>query len=122
MLVLEKRKSALNPRGIRRPTQYQRDPWEKDGRNHCVSIGHIPSITTAALSRDTSPRTWVEVFFLNPKSFFWDQGSCSFGRMCQSPHTHPDEENDEGGTQEEQSKSKKKLVSSGASICIEGFN
>ena len=33
------------------------------------AMGHIPSITTSALSRDTSPHTCLEVFFLNPKSF-----------------------------------------------------
>ena len=31
---------------------------------------HIPSITTSALSRDTSPRTCLEVFFLSPEIFF----------------------------------------------------
>ena len=67
--------------------------WDRsrktDSRKLAVPPGHIPSITTSALSRHTSPRTCLEVFFFNPKSFFCDQGSCSNHSMEPSEFHQP---------------------------------
>ena len=43
-------------------------------------------------------------------------------RMCQFPHTDPNDESDEGETQEEQPQSNKHELPYGAPVSIEGFN
>jgi hypothetical protein len=58
-------------------------------QNELVAGGHIPSITTSALSRHTSSSTCLEVFSLNPKSFFCDQGSCPNRSMEPSQFHQP---------------------------------